>query len=633
MAHSTTKSGLLSIVTATVAYTVACAVLISTASAQSKSDAKHLDALLKQLAGMDPAAWKAKLKALEAAVAAHENRARALQKQSAVAKARAAAARGEADRFKKVMTLLARTTPLRAPAKKAPAKKATPKKAVAKKAVAKAAPKKAPAGKPIAKKTPAKKPPAKKATPKKATPKKAPAKKSPAPKTPAPQPSGEWITYADHVQEIFMENCSACHDADEKEGGLDLTSFATARAGGSSGTTIVPGDIDQSRLYQLVAHLQRPTMPPDEPPIDKKHVDTIRRWILAGAPESKADALTFAAKTKASTQKAVVLQPKFDSPAPMPKGWAKVAPAQVARAVAVRTLAASARSSLVAMPGQGQVFVYNSANRQPIGILPFAHGDVEVLAFSADGGRLLVAGGIPGKRGRVVLYNVADGRIVGTFGKEFDTVIAAAVHPQLTHIALGGSNKEVRVYDTSTGALAYEIEEHNEWVLGVDFSSDGEFLVSGDRAGAIVLSDAKTGKNVDVIRRHRGPVHAVKFAPDGRTYATVGADRTLRLFSVKGARQITQRATGSPTMAVAYSPDGKMIAVGCQDGRPRVYRSNGTPLSTLAAVGDWIYSVAFDRDNKTVFAGDWNGGTSVFDLKTRKRVALLTPSAPQPIRN
>jgi len=627
----------------------ACAALSGTALAQSK-DAKQLEQLLKQVGGMNPAAWKAQLKALELQAAAHDSKSKTLRSQADAEAGKAAAARAKVEHFKKVMSLLARKTasptkkvvaktkPKKTAPKKAPAKKPVAKKPVAKKPVAKkTAPKKAPTKKTPTKKA-APKPQPKKPQPKKPRPKKSPSKQTPsttaaAMPAPATQPVGPWITYVDHVQEIFMENCSACHDADEKEGGLDLTSFATARAGGSSGTTIVPGDIDQSRLYQLVAHIQKPTMPPDEPPIDRKHIDMIRKWILNGAPESKNDAMAFAAKKKANAPKAVVLKATFDSPAPMPKGWAKIAPSPTVRAVGVKTLAASPRSSLVAIPGQGQVFVFNSADHKQIGILPFEHGDVEVLAFSADGGRLLVAGGIPGKRGRAVLYNVADGKIVGTFGREFDAVIAAAVHPQLTHVALGGSNKRVKVYDTSTGELAYEIKEHNQWVLGIDFSVDGKFLVSVDRAGAIILSEAKTGRNVDVIRRHRGAVHAVKFAPDGRTYATVGADRTLRLFSVKGARQITQRSVGAVPLSVAYSPDGKMIAAGCQDGRPRIYRNNGSPLLTLSSVGDWVYCVAFDKDSLTVFAGDWSGGTSVFALKTRKQVAHLTPSAPQPVKN
>ena len=370
-------------------------------------------------------------------------------------------------------------------------------------------------------------------------------------------------------------------------------------------------------------------MPPDEPKIDQKYIDLIRQWILDGAPENKTGATAFAVKKKPDAPKAVAMKAKFDGPAPMPKKWAKVAARPGNRPVGVKTLATCSRSDLLAIPGNRQVFVLNSKTNAILGILPFEHGDIEVLRFSADGSRLLVAGGTPGRKGRVVLYNVADGKIVGTFGKEFDAVIAAAVHPQLTHIALSASNKRVRVIDTATGKLAYELKTHDEWVLGVDFSSDGKYLVSVDRAGAIVLSLALTGRNVDTIRRHRGAVNAVRFAPDGRTYATVGDDRTLRLFSVKGARQITQRSISSPPTSVAYSPDGKLIAAGCRDGRSLTFRSNGSQITTLASVGDWAYAVAFDQMGTKLFVGDWKGTTSVFELKTRRRTAQLVPTGPR----
>jgi hypothetical protein len=47
---------------------------------------------------------------------------------------------------------------------------------------------------------------------------------------------------------MLVASCGGCHGADGGMAGLDLTSFAGALAGGSSGPAIVPGDPDASSL-------------------------------------------------------------------------------------------------------------------------------------------------------------------------------------------------------------------------------------------------------------------------------------------------------------------------------------------------------------------------------------------------
>ena len=211
--------------------------------------------------------------------------------------------------------------------------------------------------------------------------------------------------------QVFMDNCAGCHDPDERKGGLDLTTFASARAGGASGTTIIPGDAELSRLYLLVSHQEKPTMPPQEPKIADEKIQLIRKWILGGAPESKADGQAFAAKKKkAQSRKGVAMVASFDKPAPLPSNWHAIEPTPTLRPVAVTSIATSNRSELVAIPGLRQVFMLDSKTRKTLGVLPFIHGDVEVIRFSADCSQLLVGGGLRGKRGRVSLFNIADGK-------------------------------------------------------------------------------------------------------------------------------------------------------------------------------------------------------------------------------
>src|SRR5690606_12659695 len=98
------------------------------------------------------------------------------------------------------------------------------------------------------------------------------------------------LTYEDHVFPIFDEYCITCHDPSDASGGLDLNSHASVLQGGGSGRTLSPGNPDASRLYLLVSHKEKPTMPPKEDRIDKDLIETIRKWIEQGAPIDRAAA-------------------------------------------------------------------------------------------------------------------------------------------------------------------------------------------------------------------------------------------------------------------------------------------------------------------------------------------------------
>src|SRR5690242_17736630 len=66
------------------------------------------------------------------------------------------------------------------------------------------------------------------------------------------------VTYDEHVKPILREHCFSCHNGDAKKGDLALDTYAGALKGGGSGEVIVAGDLDSSRLWDLVSHKDEP---------------------------------------------------------------------------------------------------------------------------------------------------------------------------------------------------------------------------------------------------------------------------------------------------------------------------------------------------------------------------------------
>jgi hypothetical protein len=81
------------------------------------------------------------------------------------------------------------------------------------------------------------------------------------------------------IAPLLSQRCLSCHEGDLAKGKLDLSSRATAMAGGESGTVIEPGHPESSLFWQ---HLEADVMPPGKP-LTADEKATLKSWIADGA--------------------------------------------------------------------------------------------------------------------------------------------------------------------------------------------------------------------------------------------------------------------------------------------------------------------------------------------------------------
>lgn len=303
----------------------------------------------------------------------------------------------------------------------------------------------------------------------------------------------------------------------------------------------------------------------------------------------------------------------------MPAALPRTALRSAARPGAVKCLARSPKAPLLALPGFGQVLLFD-AEMAPLGVLPCPLPHVESVGFSPDGALLFAAGGERGRSGQVVVYDVRSGKQLAICGHDRDTPLGAAVSHKAGLVALGGSSKHARVF--SFDGKERFAGKHDDFVLGMDFNADGSLLAVADRSGVVQVWETATGRLGQTLAGHDGAVNAVAFHGN-KLLATAGADGTVRAWdATNGKEQWRLAAHQGEAIAVAFGPGDRLASCG-NDGRIRVISLGGKALAQSPAAGDWLYGLGFGADGDVVFAGDWQGRVQRFDLKTRKLAAAL----------
>ena len=80
---------------------------------------------------------------------------------------------------------------------------------------------------------------------------------------------------------LLKARCLKCHGPIKPKGKLNLSSPRSLARGGSSGPVIVPGNLDESTLWDLVSNDEMPPKP--EEPLSADEKALLRRWIEQGA--------------------------------------------------------------------------------------------------------------------------------------------------------------------------------------------------------------------------------------------------------------------------------------------------------------------------------------------------------------
>jgi mono/diheme cytochrome c family protein len=438
----------------------------------------------------------------------------------------------------------------------------------------------------------------------------------------------EKVTYEDHVLPLFQQACLNCHNPDKTKGGLDLSSFTGTIKGSSGGKIVEPGD-PNSALITVVMQTAEPKMPPEGEKLPNDQIQILKRWIETGLLENASSSGRKASKPKFETTPRSDPSAKPDGPPPMPAHLLLDPPVVTAKASAVNALAASPWAPLLAVTSQRQVLLVHTETLELIGILPFNEGDPVSTAFTPDARYLIVGGGVPGKSGVTVTFDVTTGTRLLNTGKEFDSILASDIRPGFDIVATGGPSRLLKLWNTGSGALIKSIKKHTDWITSLDISPDGVLLASGDRNGGVHVWESETASEFHTLRAHQAAITAAIFRSDSNILATSSEDGTVRFWEMNGGSEVKKiDAHPGGVTALSFARDGSSLTAG-RDSKVKLWKPDFTAARDIAQnLPALPTAVALDAEGKRAFVGDARGTVLVFNTADGKALGEIQSNPP-----
>ncbi|MFN0053525.1 MAG: M56 family metallopeptidase [Planctomycetales bacterium] len=233
---------------------------------------------------------------------------------------------------------------------------------------------------------------------------------------------------------------------------------------------------------------------------------------------------------------------------------------------------------------------------------------------------------------------------------------------------MGGSRGGLLPPRELSSAESAEVSGEADADWSVATSADGRFSVMRQGKRRVVLYDSQRDLTTDLSAAR---IRTVEFSPEGRQFATGGADAVVRIWDASTGRQSAQlelhqeavqsvaycsggaqlvsatkqgeivvwnlaarqprsrwRSKRIPIQGIAVAPDGQTLAVA--SGQGTALDPGGVTLTDLSTLevrqffpaSSLVGGVAFHDDGRSLVAGEWSGKVTVWDLETLQMTAV-----------
>lgn len=250
-------------------------------------------------------------------------------------------------------------------------------------------------------------------------------------------------------------------------------------------------------------------------------------------------------------------------------------------------------------------------------------------------------------------------------------------------IATGGDDGKVKVWNATSGFCFVTFSDHKSNVTAVDFAKQGKVLFSSSLDGTvrafdlvryrnfrtftspnpvqfsclavdpsgemvcagtidtfeIYLWSVQTGKLLDILAGHEGPISSLAFSSNGMMLVSGSWDHTARTWDIFGRnKHVESLQHQNEVLAVAFRPDGKEIASATLDGQISLWdvdlakqvgtiegrkdisggrRLNDRTTAENSSSGKCFNSICYTADGSSIIGGGNSKYICIYDIETK----------------
>lgn len=174
-----------------------------------------------------------------------------------------------------------------------------------------------------------------------------------------------------------------------------------------------------------------------------------------------------------------------------------------------------------------------------------------------------------------------------TFTKHTAPVFSCSLHPTRNIAVTGGEDDKAYIWNIYTAQILHEITNHKDTVISTIFSTDGNYLATGDMSGEIQVFKLNDDELIKVWEFSMGDMCWMKWHKNAN-------------------------------ILLAGSDTGEIYVWRIPNGNCKILPANGEKCETAELTGD----------GKKLFAGYGNGTVKLWDIKNCTCIVECSPDSP-----
>ena len=191
------------------------------------------------------------------------------------------------------------------------------------------------------------------------------------------------------------------------------------------------------------------------------------------------------------------------------------------------------------------------------------------LAVSRDGKYAVVGG----DGGMVTQFDLSTLTMKRTWATPNSWMFGAVFTPNNELVVTCGAHG-VQIYDLATGKIRHNLKNHNGRVWSVAMTPDGKKFATSGADKKLMVWDTATGKRLLTLQRHTLWPRQIDITPDGSVLVSAGLDKRICLWDLETGKLIHEltNAQSNGIESVACSPGGEYFATGDTKGKVVLWR-------------------------------------------------------------